>query len=216
VPLAALVWRAFGVAGSTLGANPVDEITDTLGKWGLRLLLLTLAITPLRQLTDWPHWQRFRRMLGLFAFFYVALHFAMYLAVDQSFAWSVLWEDVSKRPWVTLGFAALVLLVPLAVTSTRGWMRRLGRRWQRLHYAVYVATALGCWHYYWQVKRDVRSPLLYVAALALLMGWRLWRRAARRRVAPPAPGNPVRSPAAGLRLAGILPKLRLPRAADPQ
>jgi sulfoxide reductase heme-binding subunit YedZ len=187
VPLAALVWRAFGVFGSTLGANPVDEITDTLGKWGLRLLLVTLAITPLRQLTDWPHWLRFRRMLGLFACFYITLHFAMYFAIDQSFDWSVLWEDISKRPWITLGFTALVLLVPLALTSTRGWMRRLGRRWQTLHYAIYIATALGCWHYYWQVKRDVRSPLLYVAAFTLLMGWRAWRRMARRRrSSPPA------------------------------
>ena len=198
MPLAALLWRAFGVAGSTLGANPVDEITDTLGKWGLRFLLLTLAITPLRQLTDWSHWQRFRRMLGLYAFFYVALHFAMYLVIDQSFAWSVLWEDVLKRPWITLGFTALVLLVPLALTSTRGWMRRLGRRWQRLHYAIYAATALGCWHYYWQVKLDVRDPLLYIAAFVLLMGWRLWRRAARRRrSAAPAswPGQlPARNP----------------------
>ena len=155
-------------------------------------------------------------MLGLFAFFYITLHFAMYFAIDQSFAWSVLWEDISKRPWITLGFTALVLLVPLALTSTRGWMRRLGRRWQTLHYAIYIATALGCWHYYWQVKRDVRSPLLYVAAFALLMGWRLWRRAARRRAASLASGDRVRGQAAGLRLAGIFPKLRLPRAADPQ
>lgn len=131
-------------------------------------------------------------MLGLFAFFYITLHFAMYLVIDQSFAWSVLWEDVLKRPWITLGFTALVLLVPLAATSTRGWMRRLGRRWQTLHYAIYVATALGCWHYYWQVKRDVRAPLVYVAIFALLMGWRFWRRAARRRPAAP----PVATPAA--------------------
>jgi sulfoxide reductase heme-binding subunit YedZ len=180
-PLGTLVAGAFGVAAFPLGANPIARITDSLGLWGLRLLLLTLSLTPLRQLTGSAQWIRFRRMLGLTAFLYLTLHFAMYIAVDQSFDWSIFVEDVLRRPWITLGFTALLLLVPLAVTSTRGWMRRLGRRWQTLHRAVYVAAGLGCWHYWWQVKRDVRDPMLYAAVFAALMLWRLWK--ARQRAA---------------------------------
>jgi len=183
-PLAWLAAGAFGLAGVRLGANPIARITDTLGLYGLRLLLATLAMTPLAQLTGAPHWLRLRRMLGLYAFSYIALHFSMYLAVDQSFDWGVLGEDIARRPWITLGFTALVLLVPLAATSTRGWQRRLRRNWQRLHYAIYPAAALGCWHYWWQVKRDVRDPLLYAFIFALLMAWRIaWRTGARARSA---------------------------------
>ena len=119
-------------------------------------------------------------MLGLYAYLYLTLHFTMYFAVDQYFNWAMLWEDVVKRPWITLGFAALVLLTPLALTSTRGWMRRLGRRWQLIHYAIYPAAALGCWHFYWQVKRDVREPLLYALVYAVSMAWRIGRRLRRR------------------------------------
>lgn len=180
-PLAALAWATFVLGGRTLGANPVAEIIHQLGTWGLRFLLLTLAITPLRQLSGWPHWLRFRRMLGLFAFTYICLHFAMYVAVDQSLYLDVLVEDVVERPWITLGFTGLLLLVPLAITSTRGWMRRLGRRWQRLHALIYPATALGCWHYYWQVKRDVTEPLAYVGIFVALMGWRAWQARAQSR-----------------------------------
>ena len=180
MPLADLVARALGIGG-TLGANPVAAMTDALGLWALRLLLVTLALTPLRYLTGSARWLLFRRMLGLFAFFYATLHFAMYFAVDQRFALTVLVEDVAKRPWVTLGFAAFVLLVPLAATSTGAAMRRLGRNWQRLHYAVYVAAVCGTWHYYWQVKRDVRAPLAYAAILAVLLGARALRRVRRRR-----------------------------------
>jgi len=181
--------RAFGLGGLGLGANPVAAITDTLGLWALRLLLATLAVSPLRRLTGQPRWLLYRRMLGLFAFCYLSLHLAMYFAVDQGFDWRVLLEDVAKRRWITLGAAAFVLLAPLAATSTHAAQRRLGRRWQRLHYAIYPATLLGCWHFYWQVKRDVREPLVYAAVFALLMLPRAlgaWRR--RRAAAAAAAG----------------------------
>jgi sulfoxide reductase heme-binding subunit YedZ len=168
--------NASSAAALALGANPVERIQDTLGIWGLRLLLATLAVTPLRILGGWPWMQAFRRMLGLFAFFYITLHFLWYLFVDQALDWRQLAADVAKRPYVTAGFTALVLLIPLAVTSTRRAMRRLGRRWQKLHRLVYPAAILGCVHFWWQVKADVREPLVYSVILAVLLGWRLYRR----------------------------------------
>jgi sulfoxide reductase heme-binding subunit YedZ len=168
-------------AAQALGANPVEKVQDTLGIWGLRLLLVTLAVTPLRVLGGWPKLQLFRRMLGLFAFFYIALHFLWYLFVDQDFDWRQLAGDVAKRPYITAGFTALVLLVPLAVTSTQKAMRRLGRRWQKLHRLVYPAAILGCVHFWWQVKADIREPLVYAAIAAALLGWR-WHHARRRRL----------------------------------
>jgi methionine sulfoxide reductase heme-binding subunit len=179
LPLASLLARAFGLGGASLGANPIAALTDALGLWALRLLLATLAMTPLRYLTGSARWLLYRRMLGLYAFGYLTLHLVMYFAVDQSFDWRVLLEDIGKRRWITLGFAAFVLLAPLAATSTRWAQRHLGRRWQQLHYAIYPAALLGCWHYYWQVKRDVREPLAYAAVFALLMlvrALRAWRR----------------------------------------
>jgi sulfoxide reductase heme-binding subunit YedZ len=176
-------WLAAGLAGfppASLGANPVEKIQDTLGIWGLRLLLVTLAVTPLRELGGWPRLLAFRRMLGLYAFFYIALHFLFYLFVDQALDWRQLLADVAKRPYITAGFTALLLLVPLAATSTRAAMRRLGRRWQKLHRLVYVAMILGCVHFWWQVKADVREPLVYAAITALLLGWRLQRYRQRR------------------------------------
>ena len=184
-------WLALGVfalasgdatsaAGAALGANPVEKVQDTLGIWGLRLLLVTLAVTPLRVLGGWPKLQLFRRMLGLFAYFYVSLHFAWYLFVDQDLALAQLAADVVERPYITAGFTALLLLTPLAATSTRRAMRRLGRRWQRLHRLVYPAAILACVHFWWQVKADVREPLVYAAVLAALLGWRLLDRARRR------------------------------------
>lgn len=187
-------WLVAGLAGfppASLGANPVEKIQDTLGIWGLRLLLVTLAVTPLRELGGWPRLLAFRRMLGLYAFFYVALHFLFYLFVDQAFDWRQLLADVAKRPYITAGFTAFVLLVPLAVTSTRRAMRRLGRRWQKLHRLVYVAAILGCVHFWWQVKADVREPLVYAAITALLLGWRL-RRHRQRRAAQAQGSAPAR------------------------
>jgi sulfoxide reductase heme-binding subunit YedZ len=169
---------------ATLGANPVDKVQDTLGIWGLRLLLATLAVTPLREILGWPRLFLFRRMLGLFAFFYVSLHFLWYLLVDQGLDWRLWIEDIAKRPYITVGFTALLLLIPLAVTSTKRAMRRMGRRWQRLHRLIYPAAILGCTHFYWQVKADIREPLVYALVLAALLGWRLYRnrqRAGRRR-----------------------------------
>jgi sulfoxide reductase heme-binding subunit YedZ len=180
-------WLLAGLAGwpaADLGANPIEKIQDTLGIWGLRFLLTTLAVTPLRELLGWPRLLGFRRMLGLFAFFYVSMHFLFYLLVDQSLDWRVLLEDIAKRPFITVGFSALLLLIPLAVTSTKRAMRRLGRRWQRLHRLVYPAAILACTHFYWQVKADIREPLVYILVLAVLLGWRLYRyrrRAGRRR-----------------------------------
>lgn len=180
LPFARLAAGVAGVAGISLGANPVEEVLHSLGKWGLNFLLITLCITPLRQLTGWVHWIRFRRMLGLTAFFYLVAHFLWYLLVDQGLQLTLLAEDIVKRPYITVGFTALLLLLPLALTSTRAAMRRLGRRWQVLHRLVYVATFLGCVHFYWQVKADLREPLLYFAALSLLLGWRAWKHRQRR------------------------------------
>ncbi len=182
--LGPLFWLAaglFGWAAIDLGVNPVETIQDTLGIWGLRLLLATLAITPLRVIGGWPRVQAFRRMLGLFAFTYILLHFLFYLFVDQAFDWSQLVADIVKRPYITVGFTALLLLLPLAVTSTRAAMRRLGRRWQTLHRLVYPAAVLGCVHFWWQVKADVREPLMYAAIAVVLLGWRALRSIRRRR-----------------------------------
>jgi methionine sulfoxide reductase heme-binding subunit len=174
LPLMWLLARAFEFGG-TLGANPVEMIQDTLGQWGLRFLVITLAITPLR---DWfnASWLiSLRRMLGLFAFTYVLLHFLSWLVLDQGLYWSGVLADIAKRPFITLGFLALILLIPLAITSTNKMMRRLGKRWKTLHRLVYLIAILGVWHYYWQVKADVREPLIYAAIVAVLLGWRIWK-----------------------------------------
>ncbi|MGE3840682.1 MAG: sulfite oxidase heme-binding subunit YedZ [Vicinamibacterales bacterium] len=171
LPAAWLVWGAFT---DRLGANPIDAITDTTGDWTLRFLLISLAVTPLRRLTGWNQVIGLRRMLGLFAFFYATLHFGTYLVLDQFFAFDYIVADIAKRPYITVGFTAFVLLVPLAVTSTKGWIRRLGRRWQLLHRLVYVSACLGVVHYLWLVKLDTTRPLRYAAALAALLGLRLF------------------------------------------
>jgi sulfoxide reductase heme-binding subunit YedZ len=175
VPLSLLVVRAFGIGGESLGANPVEELLHELGLWALRFLLATLAITPLRDLIGKPWPLMLRRMLGLFAFFYVLLHFLVWLIVDQELYWSGILTDIAKRPFITLGFAAFLLLIPLAVTSTNGMMRRLGKRWKSLHRLIYLCAILGVWHFYWLVKADVREPLLYAGILAVLLGWRIWK-----------------------------------------
>jgi len=184
LPLVVLVLELAGVAGLRTGPNPGLYIRDVLGEWGLRLLLLTLAMTPLRLVTGKPWLLQFRRLLGLWSFAYLALHFITYFFLDRSLELDVILEDIAKRPYITIGFAALLLMVPLAVTSTAGWRRRLGPRWNQLHRLVYLAAILGCWHFYWLVKKDVREPLVYAAILAALLLARAWRRPART---PPQP-----------------------------
>ena len=187
-PLAILGWQVLDVArtgSNALGADPVAEIEHRLGLWALRLLLATLAITPLRQLTGQPVLVRFRRMLGLYAFAYATLHFSAYLVLDLRGYWAIVFEEIAKRPYITVGFAAWLLLVPLAVTSTKGWIRRLGRNWARLHKLVYLVGVLAVLHFWWIVKTDVREPLLYAAILAVLLGWRAWKRFGPRK--GPAP-----------------------------
>ncbi|MBJ6977939.1 protein-methionine-sulfoxide reductase heme-binding subunit MsrQ [Luteimonas sp. MC1895] len=181
-PLALLGWKAWQVGGSdidALGADPVAAIEHELGLWALRLLLVTLAISPLRQWLGRPELLRFRRLLGLWAFAYASLHFSAWLVLDLRGWWSQVFVEIAERPYITVGFAAWLLLLPLAVTSTRGWMRRLGRNWGRLHRLVYAIAVLAVLHFWWVVKSDVREPLLYAAILAVLLGWRLLRRRSR-------------------------------------
>ena len=156
-----------------LGANPVEKITHATGDWILIFLCITLTITPARRILGQPWLIKFRRMYGLFAFFYACLHFLTYIWLDQFFSWSSIVKDVAKRPFVTAGFTAFVLLIPLALTSTAGWIRRLGgKRWQQLHRLIYISAIAGVVHYYWLVKSDVRLPLMYGATVALLLGFR--------------------------------------------
>jgi len=181
MPLVWLTCGAFGWLGASLGPDPVKELEHECGKTALNLLLLTLAVTPVRQLTGQTQLLRLRRMLGLLAFFYVLLHFAIYLVLDLELNFRTLGADIAKRPYITIGFTALLMLIPLAVTSTNGMMRRLGRRWQSLHRLVYVIAILGVWHFYWQVKRDIREPLVYAGILAVLLGYRALRARLRGR-----------------------------------
>jgi sulfoxide reductase heme-binding subunit YedZ len=171
VPLGMLVLRA--VQGN-LTANPIEFITHTTGDWTLRFLVITLAITPLRKILRLPQLIRFRRMLGLFAFFYACLHFSTWIGLDKFFDWTEMWKDVQKRRFITVGFTGFVLMIPLAITSTAGSIRRLGgKRWQTLHRAIYLSAIAGVIHYYWLVKSDVRKPLQYAAMVGVLLAWRL-------------------------------------------
>ena len=174
LPLAWLLLRVFEVAEFGLGANPIEELLHQLGRWGLKLLLLTLSITPLRRWTGWNWLIRFRRMLGLFTFFYIVLHFLTYAILDQGLELSLIIEDVIERPYITLGMTGLLLLIPLAATSTKGMMRRLGKRWQKLHRLVYVIAVVGVWHFYWQVKLDTLDASFYALTLAILLGTRVY------------------------------------------
>jgi sulfoxide reductase heme-binding subunit YedZ len=175
MPLAWLGWRA---ASGSLGVNPIEAVNRFLGDWALRFLLISLAVSPVKEIFGWPLAMRFRRMLGLFAFFYVTLHLSSWIVLDQFFAWRHIWGDIVKRPFITIGMLAFVSLVPLAVTSTSGMVKRLGaRRWKRLHMLVYPAAALACFHFFMMVKADIREPLIYAGILALLLGWRLVSRA---------------------------------------
>lgn len=171
VPFAVLIERYLR---GRLGANPVEFLQHATGDWTLRFLVFTLSITPLRKVLRLPELIRFRRMLGLFAFFYVSLHFLTYIGPDQAFDLAGMWQDIAKRKFITVGFLGFVLLIPLAVTSTAGWIRRLGgKRWQALHRSVYVTAVCGVVHYYWLVKSDVRKPLFYGGLFAILLLWRV-------------------------------------------
>jgi sulfoxide reductase heme-binding subunit YedZ len=180
-PLAWLLWKFFGPTpsdmstwGVGLGANPIEKITHATGDWTLRFLLITLAITPLRKLLRLPALIKFRRMFGLFAFFYACLHFTTYIWLDKSFNLHEMLLDIAKRKFITVGFAAFLLLIPLAVTSTTGWIRRLGgKRWQALHRLIYISAIAGVIHYLWLVKADIRKPLIYGAILAVLLLYRI-------------------------------------------
>jgi sulfoxide reductase heme-binding subunit YedZ len=170
IPLGQLLYNAW--AGD-LTANPIEYITHFTGDWSLIFLLATLSVTPLRKILGWNEVIKLRRMLGLFAFFYVLLHFSTYMVLDHFFDFERIVKDVYKRPYVTAGFTAFVLLIPLAATSTAAMIRRLGKRWQQLHRLVYVAAIAGVVHFYWLVKADIRRPVQYGAILALLLGYRL-------------------------------------------
>lgn len=183
IPLADLGWRVY--QGNL--ANPVEYITHTTGDWIIRFLLITLSVTPLRMLLNQPQLTRFRRMFGLFAFGYGVLHFATWFWLDKALDLQEMSKDVLKRPFITAGMTGLALMVPLAITSTAGWVRRLGfKRWQALHRLVYVSATAGVIHYYWLVKSDVRLPIMYAAILAVLLGYRAVTRVRK--------GSPVSRP----------------------
>ena len=185
--LTPFLWLAYNLVWGDLGVNPVETITNETGIWALRLLVATLAITPLRWLTKWNAVIGFRRMLGLFAFFYATVHFLIYFILDRSLMLDGLWEDIVLRPYITVGFTAFVLMVPLAITSTRGWIRRLGGpQWALLHRLVYVSAVLGVVHYWWKVKLDVTNPMIYAVIVGGLLLWRLVRAIARRQAASAA------------------------------
>ena len=188
VPLGRLAWKAYN---SALGANPIQVITWSTGTWTLVFLMLTLAVTPLRKLTRQYWLIQFRRMLGLFAFFYGSLHFTTYIWLDQFFDWQSITKDVVKRPFITVGFTAFVLMVPLALTSTQRAIRWLGKRWQVLHRLIYAVAIAGVIHYIWLVKLDLRKPLIYAAILAVLLLYRLAVWISQRR----SSGEPANKPA---------------------
>jgi len=181
VPALIAVGDALGITGQ-LSANPVEDILDRFGNWAIRFIMIALAVTPLRKITGWNWLVRFRRMLGLFTFFYAAMHFLTWLlldrglAVDPAFEWTMILEDLAERPFITVGFTALVLLTALALTSTTGIRRRMGRTWDKLHYSAYAIGVLGVWHYWWQVKKDTSDAWIYAIILALLLGYRIWKR----------------------------------------
>jgi sulfoxide reductase heme-binding subunit YedZ len=170
-PLFVLIWRA---VHHDLTANPIEFVTHFTGDWTIRFLIITLAVTPLRKILRLPQLIRFRRMLGLFAFFYVCLHFSTWIGLDKFFDFTEMWKDVQKRRFITVGFIGFVLMIPLAITSTVGWIRRLGgKRWQLLHRAIYFSAIAGVIHYYWLVKSDHRKPLQYAFLVGILLAWRL-------------------------------------------
>lgn len=173
--LAPLTWLLYRAVFGGLSPNPIDDITDETGQWALRLLLVSLAVTPVRRMTGWNGIIQWRRLLGLFAFFYVCLHLATYVVLDQFFDPGAILADIAKRRYITVGVTGFLLLLPLAITSTQGWIRRLGRRWQHLHRLVYFAAVCGVVHLLWIVKGDdLREPTAYGAVLGLLMAIRIY------------------------------------------
>lgn len=182
--LAPFFWLGFDALSDLLRgtirltANPIEFITHYTGDWTLRLIIIGLFITPLRKIFNYPDLIRYRRMIGLFAFFYGVLHFLTWIWLDKFFDPHEMWADIIKRRYITVGMAAFLMLIPLAITSTKGWIRRLGKRWQRLHRLVYFAAIAGVIHYYWLVKSDIRLPVLYGLFVALVLGWRVrfWMR----------------------------------------
>ena len=188
LPCLLLLWPFYKLLtsgySSELTANPVEYITHYTGTWTIRFLMITLSVTPLRKIFNQPKLARYRRMFGLFAFFYVCLHFMTWFILDKSFSLSDMWADVVKRRFITVGMLGFAILIPLAITSTAGWVRRMGFvPWQRLHRLIYFAALAGVVHYYWLVKSDVRLPLMYGAILAVLMVYRffIWKQAAPKR-----------------------------------
>lgn len=190
LPFLKLAWDA---ARGDLTANPIENLTHRTGFWALTLLLVTLSVTPIRRLTGWNRVIQYRRMIGLFAFFYACLHVAIYFGLDQLLSFEFILEDIVERPYITVGFTAWLLLVPLAITSTKGWIRRLGKRWQTLHRLIYVSAILGVLHFLWLVKADVRQPLIYAGVLGTLFLLRL-PVFKRIRARPPGPSAAAQGP----------------------
>ena len=191
LPLARLGWKAYM---GLLGANPIEVITHSTGDWTLIFLLITLAVRPLRKLSGQPWLIRYRRMFGLFAFFYVTLHFLTYIWLDKFFNVHDMLADIAKRKFITVGFTGFVLLIPLALTSTSGWIRRLGgKRWQALHRLIYAAAICGVIHYLWLVKADIRKPLQYGTVLAVLLGYRVVSWAVPKLKSQKMPSLPARA-----------------------
>ena len=189
IPLARLGWKALH---DGLGANPIEVITHSTGDWTLILILTTLAVTPLRRLTRQYWLIGVRRMIGLFAFFYATLHFLTYIWLDKFFDFHEMLKDIAKRPFITVGFSAFVLLTPLALTSTKSSIRRLGKNWQRLHRLIYLTGILGVIHYWWLVKADIRKPREYAIVLAILLLYRIgtWAYESRKRAPAPSISSP--------------------------
>jgi sulfoxide reductase heme-binding subunit YedZ len=190
MPMALLLWAT---VNGQLSANPLEDIRDTTGIWTLRFLLLTLCITPLRRITRWHSLMRFRRMLGLFTFFHGVLHFVTYVWLDQFFAFDEMIKDLARRRFIMAGYVSFALLIPLAMTSTKKWIGRLGgKHWQLLHRLIYISAAAGVVHYFWRVKLDIQRPVIYGAVLSLLLAFRFVRTVRQQKVGPSAPPHSLR------------------------
>ena len=175
LPIILVLTDLFEISG-TLGANPIENIQDRFGIWGLRFIVILLLISPLKKISGIIWLIQFRRMIGLFAFFYVLIHFLVWLLLEQSLLMPAIIEDVTKRPFITIGFIALLILLILASTSTSKIRRSMGKKWDKLHQSVYLASILGVWHFWWQVKKDITEPLIYAVIIFILLTYRLWNK----------------------------------------